>query len=371
MRPPRLFIGFSSARIYDDKWFLEDCELYFGRKKEKNGRILMISRIEIENFKSIERIEVDCKRVNILIGPPDCGKTNFLEALGFTSWLAFGSAPLAQFVRLFRPYNAFSLYYRGRRNNPFIVELGSLRLSSNYKSNEALTIKFHNDGVGDSTFDVNVDSTHNLAYQQLFRSFSSIKYYGPLTQITPTIISGPDYVMPPFGSNLVHLISRNVAGLLEYAQSLMESSGIKLTLDQFNQQWVLVQPEEKAFQIYPLNVLSDTYKRLIFYAAVLKTSEDNDVIIIDEPDVFAFPPYPKMLGEMIGLNQKKTQFFLTTHNPYFLMAVLSKTPVDDLAVMVASRQKNGPTQIKTLVTHEQIQKLLDLDVDVFFNLEDI
>ena len=44
-----------------------------------------IKTLDIKNFKSIKHLQLDCKRVNVLIGKPNVGKSNFLEALGVMS----------------------------------------------------------------------------------------------------------------------------------------------------------------------------------------------------------------------------------------------------------------------------------------------
>jgi len=43
----------------------------------------MIEKIKISNFKSIEELELDLGRINVLIGENGCGKTNILEGIGF------------------------------------------------------------------------------------------------------------------------------------------------------------------------------------------------------------------------------------------------------------------------------------------------
>lgn len=45
----------------------------------------VLRRLIIENFKSIDRLELDLGRVNLIIGENGCGKTNILEALGMAS----------------------------------------------------------------------------------------------------------------------------------------------------------------------------------------------------------------------------------------------------------------------------------------------
>ncbi len=45
----------------------------------------MIKKIEIENFKSIDKLELELGRFNVFIGENGCGKTNILEAIAFSS----------------------------------------------------------------------------------------------------------------------------------------------------------------------------------------------------------------------------------------------------------------------------------------------
>ena len=46
----------------------------------------MIQKLSVKNFKSVKELEIDCRRVNLLIGEPNTGKSNILEALGLLSW---------------------------------------------------------------------------------------------------------------------------------------------------------------------------------------------------------------------------------------------------------------------------------------------
>ena len=41
----------------------------------------IVKKLNIENFKSIESLQMNCKRLNIFIGEPNVGKSNILEAL--------------------------------------------------------------------------------------------------------------------------------------------------------------------------------------------------------------------------------------------------------------------------------------------------
>ena len=74
----------------------------------------MTTRIEIKNFKSVKNVVLDnCKRINLLIGKPNVGKSNILEALSVFS-LPYArytnNKSLQQFIRC---ENESELFYNG------------------------------------------------------------------------------------------------------------------------------------------------------------------------------------------------------------------------------------------------------------------
>jgi len=51
----------------------------------------MIKKLVIENFKSLEKLELELDKFNVLIGPNSSGKSNILQAISFLSeMLEFG-----------------------------------------------------------------------------------------------------------------------------------------------------------------------------------------------------------------------------------------------------------------------------------------
>jgi hypothetical protein len=46
-------------------------------------------------------------------------------------------------------------------------------------------------------------------------------------------------------------------------------------------------------------------------------------MVLEEPETHAFPKHTKYLGELVALD-KSNQYFISTHNPYFLLAVIEK-----------------------------------------------
>jgi len=83
---------------------------------------------------------------------------------------------------------------------------------------------------------------------------------------------------------------------------------------------------------------------------------------------FDLPIYTKYLAERIALDESN-QFFLITHNPYLLLSLIEKTPLDNLNVILCE-MKNYQTEAIVL-SKEQVEKVLDFNSDVFFNFDQL
>jgi AAA15 family ATPase/GTPase len=118
----------------------------------------------------------------------------------------------------------------------------------------------------------------------------------------------------------------------------------------------------------PYSVLSDTLKKMIFNLAIVSCNEKM-VIAIEEPETHMFPFYVKYLAEKIAQGNKGNQYFISTHNPYFLISLLEKAPKKDVNVFITSLE-NYETKVRML-TDEQKEEILDMGSDVFFNLDKI
>ena len=105
---------------------------------------------------------------------------------------------------------------------------------------------------------------------------------------------------------------------------------------------------------------------MIFFTLAIETNS-NRVLVFDEPEAHSFPPYTKTLAERIALDDHGNQFFLTTHSPYMLDSLLSKTPASDLNVVLC-RMENFETKAYPL-NQEQIDQIKEWSMDAFFNFD--
>ena len=71
---------------------------------------------------------------------------------------------------------------------------------------------------------------------------------------------------------------------------------------------------------------------MISYTIAIESNQ-NSTLVFEEPESQAFPYYTKYLGERIGCD-KSNQYFIATHNPYLISAILEKTPKIDANVFV-------------------------------------
>jgi AAA15 family ATPase/GTPase len=115
----------------------------------------------------------------------------------------------------------------------------------------------------------------------------------------------------------------------------------------------------------PYSALSESLQRIIFYTAIVLGNK-NVAVALDMPEAYMHPPHIKKLAELIARDESN-QYFITTYSPYLLMSLIEKTPKDELSVFLTYLE-DRETKVKTLA-NEQIEEVLDMDVDVFFNLD--
>ena len=98
----------------------------------------------------------------------------------------------------------------------------------------------------------------------------------------------------------------------------------------------------------------------------IDTNKDA-ILVFDEPEAHAYPPYTKILAEKIALDDRGNQFFLTTHSPYMLDSLISKTPSEDLNIILC-RMEDFETKAYVM-SEEQKAQILEWSMDAFFNFD--
>ncbi len=110
-------------------------------------------------------------------------------------------------------------------------------------------------------------------------------------------------------------------------------------------------------------------QRLIFYLAAIE-SNDDAVILLEEPEAHSFPVYVSQLGQRI-VASRNNQFFVATHSPYLITEVLEEMLTNDelapeLALFVAYYE-DYQTKVRQL-SDEEVLNIRRDGLDVFYNM---
>lgn len=319
----------------------------------------MPNELVIDNFKSIKHLKATYRRVNVFIGEPNTGKSNILEALGLLSYAQFPAYnQLSDFVRYTRTTN---LFYDDFIDNPFTIKLDTLSVKMMFK-NGSFVGQIHNAEQLLSAITGNYNTLTASTMHHPEKPMPVVKSFRfKIVEEYPRPES--EYLLPPYGSNLVSLLlsKREITSIIN---DIFGKYGLRLVLKPHENKIEIIKQTDNILISYPYTLISDTLHRVIFYlSAVL--SNRNSVLVFEEPESHAFPFYTKYLAEIMALDEGKNQYFISTHNPYFLEPIVEKTPQEDICVFLTYFE-DYETKVKPL-TQTQIEELLR--TDVFSNID--
>ena len=317
----------------------------------------MISRVSIENYKSIETASFKTRRVNVFIGEPNSGKSNLLEAVGLLSREV--SIRLREVCRISQTAEIF--FDRNVEHDVRVVTFPDRELKIKRENGQfACSVTQPGGGtIGHFVFDENGGSGGGSGWAP------DIRYYRYRAMNRAEYDRSPSgHLLPPYGSNLPNLLYTNKA-VRDSISAFFKSKGFRLELRPQDNEILMSKEVDDILYSFPFESISETMKRIVFYKAALESNKDA-VLVFDEPESNTFPFYTKYLAERIALDTTN-QFFLTTHNPYVLMSIIEKTPEAELAVFV-TRMKNYRTELHQM-TPEELAEALELSMDLFLNLD--
>ncbi len=319
----------------------------------------MTTRIEIKNFKSVKHVVLEnCKRINLLIGKPNVGKSNILEALSVFS-LPYArytnNKSLQQFIRC---ENESELFYNGNR----AIDIEILTDSDRFVFQASKTVVSRLNGF------LNGKSVVELVGLKIRQTGSEMpnedvrSYFFP----TPFLFENTEVniLQPTTGCNL-----SSVLDSLEHTKNevseILGLYGLKLSFDKASQQIKLLKSvSESSIYLVPFNSIADTLQRIMFYKTAIASNE-NAILTFEEPEAHSYPPYISKITTDI-IYSETNQFFITTHSPYVLNDFLENKR-EDLAIYLVDFE-NGETSVRGL-SEEEINHVYQFGVDLFFNSE--
>ena len=339
--------------------------------------------IHISNFKSLKDVTLsDCKRINLLIGKPNVGKSNILEAIGLfgLDYFEFSSNKnLNTFIRL---ENLAELFFDGNKENKVSISADEHYCTIEYKkslqkkldNSALLTINFKKPIIifdfesEFSSVEIKIDSKLKLNTNGTLKFSKEVKYYKFLHYLfhekQDEESNHLSYLIPPFGINLIEVIQDN-RELKKAIVDLFSEYRLKLLFDKGSNS-LRIMKETKDGEVFslPYTSIADTLQRVIFFKTAIASNE-NSILLFEEPEAHCFPPYIKHIAEEI-IASESNQFFIATHSPFILDTFLENAR-SELAIYIADF-KDGQTVIKRL-TDNEVEDVFNYGLDLFFNAE--
>ncbi len=319
--------------------------------------VTVIGTLQIRNFKSIRDLKIKCRRVNILIGEPNTGKSNILEAIGLLSFLGH-DGDLGKYVRIERFSNIF---YDEDLENEVIIRADNRVLRIVFMDGEFHGY-FHKDRETAGEKRLFVATISGGLSRTLEPELRDFKFYR-FSVLMEFPGKSSEFLMPPSGDNLL-MILLTKKSIRSLVNSIMERYGLRLVLKPQEQKIEVLKQYEDIFISYPYHLASETLQRIIFFITAVMSNR-NSIITFEEPEAHAFPYYTKILAEMIARDENN-QYFISTHDPYFLHSIIEKTPKDQVNVLI-TYFKDYETKVKPL-SEKDLSEVLSLETDIFFDI---
>lgn len=314
-----------------------------------------ITSVSIKNFKSVKSVTLsDCRRINVLIGRSNVGKSNILEALALFDVPYLINSSNKSIKSLVRIENTADLFHNGIAINPVEVSADGNAINVSRMANNGLSVEVSLQGeISKFAF----SSSLTISTKRDPSALPNILAYFFPKHFVPES-SNLGFLLPPSGGNLME----TVASLPELKSSLAElfhGYGLKMMFDSGTQQIKAMRENGLDMFLVPFSSLADSLQRLIFYKAAIESNR-HKVICFEEPEAHTFPPYISNVVSDI-ITAESNQFFITTHSPYVMNSLLESAG-NELAVYVVDMADNSTTVRR--LTDNQLQDAYDNGMDM-------
>ncbi|MCW1921206.1 AAA family ATPase [Luteolibacter arcticus] len=332
--------------------------------------------VSIRNYKSIRSLDFESRRVNVIIGEPNCGKTNVIEALSLFHLSSVKNAQTCLRARL-----PSEMFWDQDIGSPISVIVGGLKLEVGLHSGAVVAVGKQSGphlsiqgeyAEGTSLIKFSLILPGDLAKFPKMSGGEGVTAKWPQSICPYWFLPMEDFsshevvrLAPPFGENLATLLSSRKEAR-QTAAEVFDRGGFNLEVRPRENRLGLTKSFDGITVSIPFSSSSETLRRILFYRLALETNSDS-VLLLDEPEANTFPLFTKLFAEQMAADDRGNTFFLTTHSPYLLGSLIEKTPKEDLAIILC-HMENFETKARVLEQTE-VQELLDLGPDAFFNLD--
>jgi len=344
----------------------------------------MITEIEIENYKSLQKLRVEVGRFNVLIGENGCGKSNILEAITFAAAAEANKLDneflVSRGIRVTAPELMRSGFSGEGQPENIII---SLQVSG---EEEAQRYGLFNDNLQYSTWKIKMFPTIKFfkgLISQIEKNGGDLpdhltemreKYFSKEKDFQHFVIYSPENTsLRTFSKEgQVQPLGINGEGLLKLLKVIQQQSAqsqqdvtplddIKECLALFD--WYesidissdFAQAEQKITikdryleNVFDQRSANEGFLFVLFYIALMVSEDTPKIFAIDNIDASLNPKLcTKLIKELTRLAKKYgKQVFVTTHNPAILDGI--DLADDEQRLIVVSRNKQGYTRCKRI-----------------------
>ena len=369
----------------------------------------MIKEIQIENFKSIQSLNLELGRLNVFIGANGSGKSNILEAIAFGSAAAEDKLAKEFLANRGIRYTEPKLFFNGfQENNARQIVI---KFNSNDSSKYPVTFFLKNRNSSHSDWRIEEDSelskamkkftpeglqTENIpAYlvdrlmldgffkEQFTKAYKSILAKDNVwSDIKNFLIFAPEnsYLRNFENEGAIEPLGIKGEGLFDHIVKIFKEKpdlfkkinknldlldwfdGFEIPNDlMFTERRIKIKDRnlEEGLQYFDQRSANEGFLYLLFYLTLFISDETPKFFAIDNIDNAMNPKLGSELIKVLAKLSKKEehdkQVILTTHNPSVLDGLdLSD---DDQRLFVVSRNKSGHTKVLRVPYRESEERL--------------
>jgi AAA15 family ATPase/GTPase len=355
----------------------------------------MIKNIKIENFKSIQSLDLDLGRLNVFIGANGSGKSNILEGI------ALGEAAISdklanEFLGSRIRVTNFDLMqsafekqkFNGSINFTFTNDLGKeLKLSISHVEGQLKTSYSE-----DSQYFSDLESikTNSVNWEEKFFRFSNrAKEFAKNANLASYLIFAPENNLlrtfneenniRPLGvrgeglfSHLIELNQENPKILLEISQNLELLDwfdGLEIPKDlMFTEKRINIKDRflDNSLNVFSQRSANEGFLYLLFYFTLFISDKTPKFFAVDNIDNALNPKLGKRLIKVLAQLSKEhqKQAILTTHNPAILDGLNLND--DEQRLFIVFRNGDGHTKVKRVIKKEMPEGVAPMPLSEMF-----
>ena len=349
---------------------------------------MVLTNFKVENYKSLQSLDLPLGRLNILVGPNGSGKSNILDALAFTKRVV--AEPVRVQDELAQRGGYETVVWGGETNRNLGLELSfdsQLRYSFGIgKRGEAVVVL--NEAIIEKTEPMTFrDRPDHFTYREksggvdaertflkhlldyppesptvrlLLDTMSRWAFYG----FSPREMSPPQPVrkedrLTEKGENLstvLHALPSDRSPFFDEVSETFRAAvpTVDALLAPLADQPGLTQLAVKERGVpspVPAWGMSDGSLLILALSVALLAPKPPTLLVLEAPDTELHPYLLESVAEMLRIASTKTQVIATTHNPY----LLNYLPPESLIVV---EKENGRTRCKRVGNKKQLVRVM-------------